>query len=176
MAGIYTRDNFAQLLANAIENAQARRQAYVDREAQRTKENAGAIANFAKALGRTYETWDGKSDEEKLAALQKERAEALAAEKYEQQVAQRNAMNDYLWKKPIEEKYDAQVAQRNAVGDYLFQKGLRAGANPYLRELNSTNAMVGYNPYPTVVVPNYAEAMARRGVYVDPKQDFDGVL
>ena len=59
MAGIYTRDNFAQLLANAIENAQARRQAYVDREAQRTKENAGAIANFAKALGRTYETWDG---------------------------------------------------------------------------------------------------------------------
>lgn len=62
MAGIYNRDNFAQLLANAIENAQARRQAYVDREAQRTKENAGAIANFAKALGRTYETLG--SDEE----------------------------------------------------------------------------------------------------------------
>lgn len=164
MAGIYSRDNFAQLLANAIENAQARRQANVDREAQRTKENAAAIANFAKALGRTYETW-GQSDEDKLAALQKEREEALAAEKYEQQVAQRNAVNDYLWKKPIEEKYDEQVAQRNAVGDYLFQKGLRAGANPYLREMNSTNAMAGYEPYPEVTVPNYMEALKKRGVY-----------
>lgn len=166
MAGIYNRDNFAQLLANAIENAQARRQASVDREAQRTKENAAAIANFAKALGRTYETWG--SDEEKLAALQKEREETVNALKKQRE--------DALRVQDIEDKYNAQVAQRNAVGDYLFQKGLRAGANPYLRELNSTNAMVGYNPYPTVVVPNYAEAMARRGVYVDPKQDFDGVL
>lgn len=95
MPGIYSRDNFAQLLANAIEKAQARRQAYVDREAQRTKENAGAIANFAKALGRTYETW-GQSDEDKLAALQKEREEVVAQQKYEQQVAQRNAVNEYL--------------------------------------------------------------------------------
>lgn len=96
MAGIYNRDNFAQLLANAIENAQARRQAYVDREAQRTKENAGAIANFAKALGRTWETWDGKSDEEKLAALQKEREEAIKAQQGYEQVALRNKVNDYL--------------------------------------------------------------------------------
>ena len=163
MAGIYQRDNLAQQLAPAIEAALARRQAYIDREAQRRNQNAQAIGNFAKALGRTYETWG--SDEEKLAALQKEREEALAAEKYEQQVAQRNAVNDYLWKKPIEEKYDAQVAQRNAVGDYLFQKGLRAGANPYLRELNSTNAMAGYEPYPEVVVPNYMDTLKKRGLY-----------
>lgn len=96
MPGIYSRDNFAQLLANAIENAQARRQASVDREAARTNSNVQAIGNFAKALGRTYETWDGKSDEEKLAALQKEREEAVAQQKYEQQVAQRNAVNEYL--------------------------------------------------------------------------------
>lgn len=163
MAGIYQRDNLAQQLAPAIEAALARRQAYIDREAQRRNQNAQAIGNFAKALGRTYETWG--SDEEKLAALQKEREEALAEEKYEQQVAQRNAVNDYLWKKPIEEKYDAQVAQRNAVGDYLFQKGLRAGANPYLRELNSTNAMAGYEPYPEVVVPNYMDTLKKRGLY-----------
>lgn len=165
MAGIYQRDNLAQQLTPAIEAALARHQATQDREAQRRMQNAQAIGNFAKALGRTYETWDGKSDEDKLAALQKEREEALAAEKYEQQVAQRNAMNDYLWKKPIEEKYDAQVAQRNAVGDYLFQKGLRAGANPYLRELNSTNAMAGYEPYPEVTGPNYMEALKKRGLY-----------
>lgn len=104
MAGIYTRDNFAQLLANAIENAQARRQAHVDREAQRTKENAGAIANFAKALGRTYETWDGKSDEDKLAALQKEREEAVAQQEYE---------------KSVQDKYNKQVEQRLAIDKYL---------------------------------------------------------
>jgi hypothetical protein len=95
MPGIYTRDQFAQQLAQAIENSNARRQASLDREAQRTKENAAAIANFAKALGRTYETW-GQSDEDKLAALQKEREEVVAQQKYEQQVAQRNAVNEYL--------------------------------------------------------------------------------
>ena len=163
MPGIYTRDQFAQQLANAIENAQARRQAFVDREAQRRNQNAQTIGNFAKALGRTAETW--QSDEDKLAALQKEREEALAAEKYDAQVAQRNAVNDYLWKKPIEEKYDAQVAQRNAVNDYLFQKGLRAGANQYLRELNSSNSMAGYEPYPQVTGPSYVEALKKRGLY-----------
>lgn len=174
MPGIYTRDQFAQQLAQAIENANTRRQASLDREAARTRDNAAAIANFGKALGRWWETSGNLED--KLAKLQQEREEAVAQEKYDKQVAQRNAVNDYLWKKPIEEKYNAQVAQRNAVGDYLFQKGLRAGANPYLRELNSTNDMAGYSTTPMVVVPNYADAMRRRsGVYA-PRQDFDGVL
>ena len=164
MAGIYQRDNLAQQLTPAIEAALARHQATQDREAQRRLQNAKAIGDFAKALGRTYETW-GQSDEDKLAALQKEREEVVAQQKYEQQVAQRNAVNDYLWKKPIEEKYNEQVAQRNAVSDYLFQKGLRAGANPYLREMNSMNAMEGYTPYPEVSVPNYMEALKKRGVY-----------
>lgn len=85
MPGIYTRDQFAQQLANAIENAQARRQSEVDREAARTASNMQALGNFAKALGRTYEALDGKSDEEKLAELQKEREEAVKAkEEYEQ--------------------------------------------------------------------------------------------
>jgi len=78
MPGIYTRDQFAQQLANAIENAQARRQAFVDREAQRRNQNAQTIGNFAKALGRTAETW--QSDEDKLAALQKEREEVIRAQ------------------------------------------------------------------------------------------------
>ena len=167
MPGIYTRDQFAQQLAQAIENANTRRQASLDREAQRTKENAGAIANFAKALGRTYETW-GQSDEDKLAALQQEREETVNALKKQRE--------DALRVQDIEDKYNAQVAQRNAVGDYLFQKGLRAGANPYLREMNSANDMAGYSTTPMVVVPNYADAMRRRsGVYA-PRQDFDGVL
>lgn len=95
MPGIYSRDNYAQLLANAIENANARRQASLDRSARQTESNLAAIANFGKALGRTYETW-GESDEDRLAALQKEREEALIAKKYEEQVAQRRAVVKHL--------------------------------------------------------------------------------
>lgn len=109
MAGIYSRDNFAQLLANAIENAQARRQAYVDREAQRTKENAAAIANFAKALGRTYETW-GQSDEDKLAALQKEREEAIKAQQ-EHDDYLRGMLNREQPSGPSTSQYYAQAMQ-----------------------------------------------------------------
>lgn len=132
MAGIYTRDNFAQLLANAIENAQARRQAHVDREAQRTKENAAAIANFAKALGRTYETW-GQSDEDKLAALQKEREEAIKAQ----------------------QEHD----------DYL--RGMLNREQPSGPSTNEyyAQAMQGYKPASSYVVPNYSEVLRKRGLY-----------
>lgn len=109
MAGIYTRDNFAQLLANAIENAQNRRQAHVDREAQRTKDNAAAIANFAKALGRTYETW-GQSDEDKLAALQKEREEAVKAQQ-EHDDYLRGMLNREQPSGPSTSQYYAQAMQ-----------------------------------------------------------------
>ena len=156
MAGIYNRDNLAQQLNPVIEAALARRQATQDREAQRRLQNAKAIGDFAKALGRTYETW-GQSDEDKLAALQKEREETVNALKKQRE--------DALRVQDIEDKYNAQVAQRNAVSDYLFQKGLRAGANPYLREMNSTNAMEGYTPYPEVTGPNYMEALKKRGLY-----------
>lgn len=94
MAGIYTRDNREQILTAALDNAMRRKQEYTDRKNARAQENAKAISDFLKAAGRTYETWE--SDEEKLAALEKEREEAVAAEKYDQQVAQRQAVNDYL--------------------------------------------------------------------------------
>ena len=94
MAGIYTRDNREQILTAALDNAMRRKQEYTDRKNARAQENAKAISEFLKAAGRTYETWG--SDEEKLAALEKEREEAVAAEKYDQQVAQRQAVNDYL--------------------------------------------------------------------------------
>ena len=150
MPGIYSRDNFAQLLANAIENAQARRQAHVDREAARTKDNAAAIANFAKALGRTYETWG--SDEEKLAALQKEREEAVRAQQEEENLLRA-----------------AKADARPDIGQQLAQ------SNSYNTAM-ANSGMAGYKTTPIVVVPNYADAMRRRsGVYA-PRQDFDGVL
>ncbi len=133
MPGIYSRDNFAQLLANAIENAQARRQAYVDREAARTNSNVQAIGNFAKALGRTYETWDGKSDEEKLAALQKEREEAIKAQQEH---------DDYL-----RGMLNREQPAGPSTNDYYAQ------------------AMQGYTPASSYVVPNYSEVLRKRGLY-----------
>lgn len=37
-----------------------------------------------------------------------------------------------------------------------------------------TQAMAGYRPAQAIIVPDYASAMQKRGVY--PKQDFDGVI
>lgn len=122
MPGIYSRDQFAQQLAQAIENANTRRQASLDREAARTKDNAAAIANFGKALGRTWETW-GQSDEDKLAALQKEREEAL-------RVQQEQAMRDYVPTSRYSEAMrgyvptEAMYASRPAYSDIIKRGGL----------------------------------------------------
>ena len=78
MPGLYQRDNLAQQLAQAIELAQQRRERTRAIEDQRNSENVKAATDFAKALGRTYETWG--DDEAKLAKLQAEREEAIAAQ------------------------------------------------------------------------------------------------
>lgn len=139
MPGIYTRDQFAQQLAQAIENANTRRQASLDREAARRKDNAAAIANFGKALGRTYETWG--DDEAKLAALQKEREEAIKAQQEEEallRVAKAEARPDI----------GQQLAQSNSYNNAMLARD-----------------MAGYSTTPMVAVPNYNELMKRRGLY-----------
>lgn len=150
MPGIYSRDQFAQQLAQAIENANTRRQASLDREAARTRDNAAAIANFGKALGRWWET--SGSLEDKLAKLKQEREEAIAAQKQEDSMLR-----------------TAKAEARPDIGQQLAQ------SNSYNNAM-ATRDMAGYQTTPVVVVPNYAEAMRRRsGVYA-PRQDFDGVL
>ena len=150
MAGIYNRDNLAQQLNPVIEAALARRQATQDREAQRRLQNAKAIGDFAKALGRTYETWDGKSDEDKLAALQKEREEAIAQQEYEQSV---------------QDKYNEQVAMRNRVNDYLTSMNAQPSldekrqnySGPTQTEMYA-EAMRGYEPSRLFNSPGYADS------------------
>lgn len=134
MAGIYNRDNLAQQLAPAIEAALARRQAYLDREAQRRNQNAQAIGNFAKALGRTWETWG--DDEAKLAALQKEREEAIAAQQEHDQ-----------------ELRDERVSS-------MFPNVGGPSTSGYYAQ-----AMQGYTPASSYVVPNYSEVLKKRGLY-----------
>ena len=135
MAGIYQRDNLAQQLAPAIEAALARRQAYIDREAQRRNQNAQAIGNFAKALGRTYETWG--DDEAKLAALQKEREEAIQAQ----------------------QENDQEL--RNERASLMMPSTING---PSVSS-SYAQAMQGYTPASSYVVPNYSEVLRKRGLY-----------
>lgn len=135
MPGIYTRDQFAQQLANAIENAQARRQAFVDREAQRRNQNAQTIGNFAKALGRTAETL--QSDEDKLAALQKEREEVIRAQ----------------------QEHDQELRDERA------SSMMPSTINGPSVSSSYAQAMQGYTPASSYVVPNYSEVLRKRGLY-----------
>ena len=111
MAGIYQRDNLN--LTAAIDNAIRNRMAFEQREAERRNEMVKAGRNALMALGRTAEMAQ-QDDEALLAKLQKEREDAVAA-----------------------------------------QRGR-------------------YRPAQAIIVPDYASAMQKRGVY--PKQDFDGVI
>lgn len=58
MAGIYQRDNYAQLMQNALNNAYNRRSATQRERAERAKEIVNAGGDFAKVVGRTAEEWN----------------------------------------------------------------------------------------------------------------------
>lgn len=58
MAGIYNRDNYAQLMQTALNNAYNRREATQRERAERVKEIVNAGGDFAKVIGRTAEEWD----------------------------------------------------------------------------------------------------------------------
>ena len=57
MAGIYQRDNYAQLMQNALNSAYNRRAATQRERAERVKEIVNAGGDFAKVVGRTVEEW-----------------------------------------------------------------------------------------------------------------------
>lgn len=138
MPGLYQRDNLAPQLAQAIENAQRRRESIRAIKAQRDRENVNAALNFAKALGRTYETWG--DDESKLAALQKEREEAIKAQQEEDamlRVAKADARPDI----------GQMLAENNSYNNAMLNRD-----------------MAGYVPMSARVVPNYNEMMKRRGL------------
>ena len=135
MPGIYNRDNLAQQLAQAIEMAQQRRERTRAIEAQRNSENVKAATDFAKALGRTYETWG--DDEAKLAKLQEEREEAIAAQ----------------------QEHDQELRDERAS---LMMPSTING--PSVSSAYA-QAMQGYTPASSYVVPNYSELLRKRGLY-----------
>lgn len=58
MAGIYQRDNYAQLMQNALNSAYNRSAATQRERAERVKEIVNAGGDFAKVIGRTAEEWN----------------------------------------------------------------------------------------------------------------------
>jgi glucose-6-phosphate dehydrogenase assembly protein OpcA len=110
MAGIYQRDNLAQLYAGNLEKALARRDAYEKERAERVKSNVDAINKGIASVGRAVTYGTSGTAAEKLAALQKEYEEALAEEArvkniediYNQQVEQRKAFDSWANASPAQ--------------------------------------------------------------------------
>lgn len=177
MAGIYTRDNLASIYASNLEKALARRDAYEKERQARVKSNVDAINKLIAAGGRTIDDKLAGSYGEQLAKLQKDYEEALARENEEAAKAAREA--------DIAKQYDQQVAQRNAVNNYFMSE-----FSPYEKQVldrrrfdnfvkanqaqnNYTNAMLGrdmqgyYTTTPTVSsynsIPDYSLMFKRRG-------------
>lgn len=149
MPGIYQRDNLAQQLAQAIEMAQQRREHNQAVEDARRESNVKAVTDFAKALGRTYET--------SPSVLAKKRQELLdeiesikAAKEYEQSV---------------QDKYNEQVAMRNKVNDYLNAMNAQDSLDEKMQKYSGltqaesySNAMAGYEPSRLYRAPLYADS------------------
>lgn len=148
MPGIYSRDNLAQQLAQAIELAQQRRERTQAVEDARREANVKAVTDFAKALGRTYETWG--DDEAKLAELQKEREEAIAA-----QQAHDEEMRSMF-----------HHTEEPSYGDSYAKAMLNKDMAGYVPMSKYTDAMAGYVPTEAMYSarPNYNDIIKRRGL------------
>lgn len=133
MAGIYQRDNLAQIYAANLERALARRDAYEQERAARVKSNVDAIKNGIRAVGTAVTYGMSEDPQVRLAALEKEYQEALAAER-EAIAADREQYNNGV---------------REAVGANVPTYS----SNPYL------NGMEGYRPNPNL--GGYSDYMGR---------------
>lgn len=112
MAGIYQRDNYAQLMQNALNNAYNRSAATQRERAERVKEIVNAGGDFAKVVGRTAEEWNVpdqyrdnpdyraarfdyilSGDRSGLDAFRQAEAQAEQARKQQEFTAAENALN-----------------------------------------------------------------------------------
>jgi len=76
--GIYSRDNLASGLQNALEAALRRRDEYVKQDAARRDANVKAITDMMKVAGRAAEA--SSAQEDKLKELEEERAAIIKAQ------------------------------------------------------------------------------------------------
>lgn len=124
MPGIYQRDNLANTYAANLERALARRDAYEKERAARVKSNVDALNNGIRAVGTAVAYGLSEDPQERLARLEKEYREAVAAER---------------------EAYD------NSVRAEMGAKIPTYTSNPYLPSMAGytpkTNPVAGYSEY-----------------------------
>lgn len=153
MAGIYTRDNLAQILNTGLENAMKRQSERNKAENARIANNVKAINRFVKSVGYADEDDDL---EEKLKKLQMEK---LAAQK-----AQTEAVDQSMER--------SSEALNDRYRNIMLGGGLKTAISPSGSSngpgisYEQTMGMSGYVPY-GFTVPSYADALKRRMSFSD---------
>lgn len=153
MAGIYTRDNLAQILNTGLENALKRQGERTKAENARIANSVKAINSFVKSIG--YADEDDDLDE-KLKKLQMEK---LAAQK-----AQTEAVDQSMER--------SSEALNDRYRNIMLGGGLKTAISPSGPSngpgisYEQTMGMSGYVPY-GFTVPSYADALKRRMAYSD---------
>jgi hypothetical protein len=153
MAGIYTRDNLAQILNAGLENALKRQGERTKIENARIADNVKSINNFVKSVG-----YAGEDDDldEKLKKLQMEK---LAAQKAQ----------DEMLGTSMERSGEA---LNDRYRDFMLGGGLKTAMSPSGPSngpgvsYEQVMGMKGYVPY-GFTVPSYADALKRRMAYSD---------
>jgi len=152
MAGIYTRDNLAQILNAGLENALKRQGERTKTENARIADNVKAINSFVKSVG-----YAGDDDlDDKLKKLQMEK---LAAQKAQSE------MLDQSMERSGE-------ALNDRYRDFMLGGGLKTAISPSGPSngpgiaYEQAMGMQGYVPY-GFTIPSYAESLKRRMAYGD---------
>lgn len=160
MAGIYTRDNLAQILNVGLENALRRQGERTKTENARIADNVKAINSFVKSVG-----YAGEDDlDEKLKKLQMEK---LAAQKAQTE------MLDQSMERSGE-------ALNDRYRDFMLGGGLKTAMSPSGPSngpgisYEQAMGMQGYVPY-GFTMPSYSDALKRRMAYSDVMNRGGGV-
>lgn len=152
MAGIYTRDNLAQILNAGLENA-------LKRQGERTKTENARIADNVKALNSFVKSVGYAEEDELDAKLKKLQMEKLAAQKAQTE------MLDQSMERSGE-------ALNDRYRDFMLGGGLKTAISPSGPSngpgiaYEQAMGMKGYVPY-GFTVPSYADSLKRRMAYSD---------
>lgn len=152
MAGIYTRDNLAQILSAGLENA-------LKRQGERTKTENARIADNVKALNSFVKSVGYAEEDELDAKLKKLQMEKLAAQK-----AQTEALDQSMER--------SGEALNDRYRDFMLGGGLKTAISPSGASngpgisYEQAMGMKGYVPY-GFTMPNYSDAMKRRMTFAD---------
>ena len=152
MAGIYTRDNLAQILSTGLENALRRQSERTKTENARLADNVKAINSFVKSVGYAEE-------DELDAKLKKLQMEKLAAQKAQTEILDQSMER-------------SGEALNDRYRDFMLGGGLKTAISPSGPSngpgiaYEQAMGMRGYVPY-GFTIPSYAESLKRGMGYGD---------